>query len=224
MPRLRAETPLRALLLSGLEELGSPRELAGPLAELAQLVARWAERTNLTGHRTPEAIARRLVLDAIALAEVLPARPPTSLVDLGSGAGFPGLPIALRWPACRVTLVEPRERRHHFQRAAVRALQIGNAVPVRGRAEGLEPVPHQIVTAQALARPERAAAWMLPWAEPGGWITLARAHGARPFSAPHGLGRPHAVRYQVPLGGPERELWVAPVRGGGRPRRACDTH
>ena len=86
------------------------------------------------------------------------------MVDLGSGAGFPGLPIALLHPERTVTLVESRERRHHFQRAAVRELGIANAVLRLGRAEVLFPEPSSLVMAQAMASPQQVVAWMLPWA------------------------------------------------------------
>lgn len=222
--RSHVPEPLRELLVAGLAELGVSEALAMPLEKLARLLARWAARMNLTGHRTPEAIARRLILDALALAAQLPVQPPTSVVDLGSGAGFPGLPIALRWPGCRVTLVEPRERRHHFQRAAVRNLSIANVTPVRGRVEDLAPIAHQVVVAQALAAPERALAWMLPWACRGGWVALARARAAPPFEVPPGLESPRIVPYEVPLGGPRRELWLARLPDAGRVLRRCDTH
>lgn len=208
-----------AILRDGLGELLLPEELVPPLATLAVLLAQWAARMNLTGHRTPVAIARRLILDALALGEALPTGEPRSLADLGSGAGFPGLPLAVRWPASHVSLVEARERRHHFQRTAVRTLGLVNAEPRRGRIEGLEPRPHQVVVAQALAQPERAIALMLPWVEPGGWLVLPRSAEAEPVEAPRELEAGRTIRYQVPAGGPGRTIWIArrPVDAPGGP-------
>jgi len=217
------QPPLHELLEEGLHELELDPELAAPLARLSQLLARWAARMNLTGHRTPEAIARRLVLDALALARVLPDAPPPSLADLGSGAGFPGLPLAVLWPACRVTLVEARERRHHFQRAAVRELGFKRVTPLRGRLEALAPEPHAVVVSQALARPEAAVAWMARWAAPGGWLALARAADAPPFGPPPGVEAVRTARYRVPCGGPERSVWLARRAVGGRPEGDCGT-
>jgi 16S rRNA (guanine527-N7)-methyltransferase len=209
----------RPVLTAGLQELGLSPSLAEPLASLANLLARWAGRMNLTGHRTPEAIARRLILDALALGESLPVRPPTSLADLGSGAGFPGLPLAVRWPASAVMLVEARERRHHFQRAAVRTLGLVNVEPRRGRLEDLPPRPHEVVVAQALAQAERAVEWMLPWVAPGGWLVLARSADAGPVPDAPGLEPGRSIPYRVPLGGPARLLWAArrPVDAAGGP-------
>lgn len=200
---------LRDLLEAGLAELGLPTDIAPALGTLCELLAQWARRMNLTGHHTAEAIARRLVLDAIALGTALPEQPPSSLADLGSGAGFPGLPLAVRWPACTITLVEARERRHHFQRAAMRTLGLVNVEPQRGRIEALPPRPHRIVVAQALAEADQAIEWMLPWVAPGGWLALPRSEDAAPVGHAPGLEPGRAIPYRVPLGGPGRVLWLA---------------
>jgi len=205
---------LRALIAEGLEELGlgtgeeaAAAELALDLARLAMLLDRWAQRMSLTGHRGPEAIARRLVLDALALDACLPAA--RSLADLGTGPGFPGLPLARLHPARRMTLVESRERPHHFQRAAVRALSLVNVRALRGRAEALPPEPHELAVAQAMARPERAVRWLLPWVAPDGWLAVPGGVAPPELPALPGLAAPETLRYRVPLGGPERTLWRA---------------
>jgi 16S rRNA (guanine527-N7)-methyltransferase len=201
------EAAVEALLCQGLAELGLPGHRAAPLSRLCHLLDAWAQRMSLTGHRTPEAIARRLVLDALALERVLPEAP--SLVDLGSGAGFPGLPIAIVRPACRVALVEARERRHHFQRAAVRELGLANVEPLRGRAELLEPQPHAIAIAQAMAEPGQAAAWLLRWVEPGGLVAIPGGADPSHVAKPPGLEEERVAVYRVPLDGPQRTLWLA---------------
>jgi 16S rRNA (guanine527-N7)-methyltransferase len=199
---------LPALLASGLAELRLPADRAAPLAELSELVSRWAERINLTAHRSPDSVARRLVLDALALGRALPVTPPATLVDLGSGAGFPGLPLAILWPSCSVTLVESRERKHHFQRTAIRALGLSNAQAVRGRAEDLDAKPHEIVVAQAMAGPTQVLEWMRRWVSPSGWLALAQSDPPATFAPPPGVRSASLRRYQVPLGGPHRSLWV----------------
>jgi 16S rRNA (guanine527-N7)-methyltransferase len=162
---------------------------------------------NLTAHGDAGTVVRRLILDALALDHALPEVP--SMVDLGSGAGFPGLPIALLHPERLVTLVESRERRHHFQRAAVRELEIGNAVLRLGRAEEIPPEPHALVTAQAIARPHQAVAWMLPWAEAGGLLALPLSAGQPPPESTEGIRDASVSHYDVPLGGPRRAVWLA---------------
>lgn len=162
----------RAILREGLTalDLAASTAQVESLVELTRLLERWAGRVNLTGHRGPEAIAQRLIVESAALLPQLPEL--ASLADLGSGAGFPGLPIAVLRPDWLVTLVEARERKHHFQRAAVRSLRLANALPVHGRAESLAPTLHAAAIAQAVARPERVLGWMLPWVESGGLLLL----------------------------------------------------
>jgi 16S rRNA (guanine527-N7)-methyltransferase len=205
--------PLETILATGLAELGLPGDRVAVLAELSRLVARWAERINLTAHRGPEAVARRLVLDAAALGAALPIVPPRTLADLGSGAGFPGLPLAVLWPGCQVTLIDSRERKHHFQRTAIRALELSNARAVRGRAESLDAAPHQIVVAQAMARPAEVLQWMRRWVAPDGWIVLAQSDPAPSVKAPAGVRFAATRRYRVPLGGASRSLWLGRPAG-----------
>ena len=173
---------------------------------LADLVQAWSPRIQLTGYRTPEAVVQRLVLDAAALLARVPEC--ASLADLGSGAGFPGLPAAILRPGCAVTLVEARERRHHFQRAAVRQLGLANARPLLGRAETLEAQPHAAVVAQAIAAPTRALRWMLRWAAPGGLLLLPGGAAPPVVPAIRGVAFEAHWPYRVPCGGPERSLWV----------------
>jgi hypothetical protein len=84
-----------------------------------------------------------------------------------------------------------------------------NVEPRRGRIEALAPQAHAVVVAQALAQAGQALAWMLPWVAPGGWLALPRSAGAAPLSPLPGLEVPRTLSYLVPLGGPERELWIA---------------
>jgi 16S rRNA (guanine527-N7)-methyltransferase len=203
---------VRALISSGLSELSgapAPPGALAQLAELAVLVADWGERINLTGHRDAETVARRLVLDAAALQAALPRV--YTVADLGSGAGFPGLPIAILEPDARVVLVEARERRHHFQRHAIRSLGLSNVSAIRGRLEEVEPSPSALVIAQAVAPPERLVPWMLRWASPGGLLAVPGGTSPREARAAVGLERQESQSYQVPLEGPSRTVWTAKV-------------
>ncbi len=209
MERPTSDRAARTILERGLAELGASEAPLPQLEALSVLLAHWATRLNLTAHRTAEAIARRLVLDALALGSVLPGAPPASVADLGSGAGFPGLPLAILWPACRVTLVESRERRHHFQRAAIRELGLANVTARLGRAESLEPTVHRVVVAQAVAQPKIAIEWMLRWAEPDGWIVVPQSEDQAPPVVPGSVFHVETGAYQVPADGPRRTAWMA---------------
>jgi 16S rRNA (guanine527-N7)-methyltransferase len=161
---------------------------------------------NLTGHRSLEGIVQGLLLESAALASRIPCV--QSLADIGSGAGFPALPIAVLWTESRITLVEPRQKRHHFQRAAVRELHLANATPKLGRSEDLVPDPHAAVIARALAPPERALPWMLPWVEEGGLVLLPGSAVRVEVPRRPDVVFEECVHYRVPGGGPERTLWI----------------
>jgi 16S rRNA (guanine527-N7)-methyltransferase len=195
-------------LLQGLASLLIPvrRDQVEALLLLAHLLESWSRRMNLTGHRSLDAIIRRLILEAAALAEAMPRVP--SLADLGSGAGFPGLPIAVLRPDCQLTLVEARMRRHHFQRAAVRELRLHNTRLELGRAEQIEARPHAAVIAQAVARPELALTWMLRWAEPDGLLLLPGSESPPEVPELPDVSFQERVHYRVPCGGASRTLWV----------------
>ncbi len=205
-----SRTELRQVLAQGLEALGQSTD-SGWLRrweKLALLLERWSQHINLTGHRGAVAIAQRLLLEAVALSQALP--PAGTLVDLGSGAGVPGLPLAICWPHCSVRLVESRERRHHFQRAAIRELGLDNAIALLGRAEELQVQPSEGVIAQAMAQPEQALDWMRPWMAPGGWLALPTVAGTALHHPDLVQGR--VLRYAAPQG-PERWVWIAQRRG-----------
>ena len=207
------QTAADELLEAGFAELGLllPAATQRSLLELAELLSAWSQRINLTAHRTPVAIVGRLILDAVALSRVLP--PAMRLVDLGSGAGFPGLPLGVLRPELAVLLIEARERRHHFQRAAIRQLRAANIEARRGRAEQLPPQSAPLVIAQALAAPDAALELARPWVEQAGWIGIPGSERSRgPGELPSWIAEVREVRYQVPCGGPARSLWLGRAR------------
>jgi 16S rRNA (guanine527-N7)-methyltransferase len=181
---------------------GAPEQLL----TLCELLAAWAARISLTAHREPGAILDRLVLDALALAAAIPAA--SSIADLGSGAGFPGLPFAVIFPDRQVTLIEARERKHHFQREAVRRLQLENARPLLGRSDALAPEPHGLVVAQAMAKPMQALPQLLPWASPGAWLAIPGGEEPPPIGSVAGVEASEIRRYRVPLTDLPRTLWL----------------
>lgn len=199
----------RATLAQGLEAL----RLHGPsttdkLARLSLLLAQWAPRMNLTGHRGAEEIARRLVLDAVALINVLPTF--RTLADLGSGAGFPGLPIAILFPDRALISVESRSRRCAFQKTVVRTLGLENVTVLQRRIEDPDPQPADAVLAQAVAPPDRVMDLMLPWSSPGGWMAAPgtpESLASLPVPTP-GQDSGEIRPYRVPLEGVDRRVWL----------------
>lgn len=125
------------------------RETLGRLERFAQLLARWQPRINLIAPSTVTQIWARHIVDSL---QVLDLAPPGAVhwLDLGSGAGFPGLVCAMAAPSLRVTLVESDKRKSAFLREAART----TATDVTILTERIEDIPPQkadIVSARALA-------------------------------------------------------------------------
>jgi 16S rRNA (guanine527-N7)-methyltransferase len=179
-------------------ELGVAIEpaLLEPLARYAGLVLEWGERVNLTGAKTPEALVDEHIADAWALLPVLPGEP-FRFVDVGSGAGLPGLVLGLARPDATGVLLEPRGKRHAFLLHAVRQLELRGRIQVcQERLEAHEPDPPYDV---ALSR----ATWPVL-----DWLRLAPRLVRRPGGRVLGLEGstrvalpPGAVRHPYRLGG-----------------------
>ena len=123
---------LKARLATPALEIGVaiPESSYAPLAQYASLVLEWGARINLTGARTPEALADDHLADALALLPHLPGEP-FRFVDVGSGAGLPGAAIALLRPDASGTLLEPIRKKHSFLAHAVRALLLSERLEAR---------------------------------------------------------------------------------------------
>jgi 16S rRNA (guanine527-N7)-methyltransferase len=137
-------------LAAGLEELGL--ELAPAQQEaLLQLVselADWNGRVNLTAITEPAEVVDKHLLDSLA---VLTHVKGLQVADIGTGAGFPGLPLAVADPDRRYTLVESTGKKATFVRHAVAMLRLPNVEVVQGRAEALKaPHAYDSVIARAL--------------------------------------------------------------------------
>jgi 16S rRNA (guanine527-N7)-methyltransferase len=156
----RETTPPAAALLFPVHRLG--------LAEqFADLLATAGVERGLIGPREGPRLWDRHVLNSAMLAEAMPAG--STVADLGSGAGLPGVVLAIARPDLTVTLVEPLERRTVFLGEAVQALGLDNVEIIRGRAEALhgERV-YDVVTSRALAPLGRLLEWSMPLVAPTG--------------------------------------------------------
>jgi 16S rRNA (guanine527-N7)-methyltransferase len=100
------------------------------------LFLRWNGTHRMTALDSAAAIVQDLFIDSLLFLALLPARP-LALVDIGAGAGIPGLPLSLADPSIAVTLVEARRKRVSFLLAAQRELALSNVVVKEGRAEVL---------------------------------------------------------------------------------------
>ena len=119
-------TPQRIALLLEDYYPAPSEQLVAQLSTYLDLLLKWNARTNLTAIRDPEEIVRRHFGESLFVAAHLPFC--ATLLDLGSGAGFPGLPIQLARPTLRVTLAESQNKKASFLREAVRTLGLSTEV------------------------------------------------------------------------------------------------
>ena len=130
---------------------------------------------GLIGPREVDRLWERHVLNSAVVAELIPAG--ASVIDVGSGAGLPGVPLAAARPDITMTLLEPMARRVAWLTEVVSELGIDVAV-VRGRAEERPVPPADVVTARAVAPLAKLAAWCLPLVRPGGRLLALKGESA----------------------------------------------
>ena len=133
------------------------------------LILRWNARVNLTAVRDEEGILARHFVESIACARALPAQIST-LLDFGSGAGFPGIPIAICRPEIAVTLAESQGKKAAFLQEAVRVLNLPIAIH-SARAETLQAC-FDCVTLRAVDRMAIAVQAASRLVGCGGWLAL----------------------------------------------------
>jgi len=161
-------------------------ELFGPklpeIVKYAQLLVGAGVERGLIGPAEAERIWDRHLLNCGVVAELVPATPsePAEVADLGSGAGLPGLVLAILLPQVRVTLVEPMARRAAFLLEAMAELGLGNVQVRRARAEELAgKIRADVVTSRAVARLDRLAVLAVGLARPGGLVLAIKGAAAR---------------------------------------------
>ncbi|MFV2102191.1 16S rRNA (guanine(527)-N(7))-methyltransferase RsmG [Micromonospora sp. LOL_024] len=164
---------------------GAARRLFGDRLDLAaayaELLATDGVVRGLLGPREAPRIWDRHLLNCAAVAELIP--PGVTVLDVGSGAGLPGLVLAIARPDIAVTLVEPLARRTAFLEEAVDELMLTESVRVfHGRAEeavaGPDPLRGEVVTARAVAPLDRLAGWCLPLTGTGGRLLALKGASA----------------------------------------------
>jgi 16S rRNA (guanine527-N7)-methyltransferase len=128
----------RERLQQGLAALALP--LTAPqidaLLRFIKLIAKWNKAYNLTAVRDPEEMVSVHILDSLA---ILPHIKPPRVADIGTGAGLPGIPLAICLPDCRFTLVDSNSKKTRFVQQAVLELQLKNVEVVHSRVELLPP-------------------------------------------------------------------------------------
>ena len=175
----------RDLLVRGGAQLGLAVDPAGVerlLVYLAELM-KWSRRVNLIARDTPEAqVVETHFLDSLTLLPFLDGAGEVHLLDVGSGAGFPGLALACVRPDARFTLCEPRQKRVSFLRHVVRTLGLANVEVVADRVEAQASAwqgRFTHITSRAVAEPAAFLPLARPLVTPATRVLLmlARAEG-----------------------------------------------
>lgn len=136
-------------------ESGAPSlspDTIGRLSRYLSELDHWRRRINLTGQLTPGDLVDH-TLEALIAADLLPSS--GSLIDIGSGAGFPGVPLSLGRPDIQVTLLEPRARRAAFLRHVVRGVPLLNASVSEARIEDVGVQTFGAAATRAVGRLDR---------------------------------------------------------------------
>jgi 16S rRNA (guanine527-N7)-methyltransferase len=180
-------------------EFRAPPQVARQLALYCDLAVAWNQRVDLTAARSADELVDLLLADAVAIASALPGAAAERWVDVGSGVGAPGIPLALLLPV-QMTLVEPREKRVAFLRTAVGSLARADIAVSRMRSDRLAKASCDVAVSRATLPP---AEWLAEGARLASrrvWLLLAKAGlpdiGERAVAAD--------VRYRWPLTGAER--------------------
>jgi 16S rRNA (guanine527-N7)-methyltransferase len=177
-------------LVQGASELGvslTPTQLEA-LERYLALLCEWNQRFNLTAIDDPNEILTKHFLDSLSCALVVDFAAQRTLVDVGTGAGFPGLVLKIAYPHLRVTLVDAVQKRLGFLERVAEDLGLRDVVTVHARAEDAAGAPKRlparksggppvapplrerfdVVTARAVARLNVLAEWCVPFARVGG--------------------------------------------------------
>lgn len=207
--------------MSGLSEYGRTRLMDGArslgvdlaerdidrLAELLSLLQTWNRKINLTAVDDELGIIDRHLLDSLAVVPHVGGA--STLVDVGSGPGFPGLVIATMCPALRVTSVESIHKKTAFQLAVRQALGLSSVevLPVRDDAVVRAGRTFEVAVSRATFEPSEWLRHAVPLVGPGGLVIAMLTGDAAPLESPPELELLPRVSYEI--GGVQRALQLA---------------
>ncbi len=176
---------MQALADEAAQHLGirlSARQLAQMQRHADELVL-WNRRVNLSAITDPQQVRVRHFLDSLSVAAHLPLRPGMRLIDVGSGAGFPGLPLHVLCPGTRLTLLDATAKKLRFLEHLIDVLQLDGVRTLHARAEQAGRMPderaaYDLVLARSVARMPALAEYLLPLARVGGQCVAMKGAGA----------------------------------------------
>jgi len=180
------------------------------------LLSQWNDTFNLTSISDPVAVVRLHFLDSLAITPFLDKSGP--LLDIGSGAGFPGMPLKIVFPYMAITLVEPRRKRVNFLRALIRHLQIKDVNIIEGRVEDLTPKlagSFSTVALRAVGNLDFLLPQIRPLLQPGGKCLLMHGPKGKDYfrslstlAPKQGFSEIKIHEYVIPLGDESRTVLI----------------
>lgn len=167
--------------LLGQRGLVLPAETVGQLVRYRDLLLEANLQFNLTAITERDEVDARLIAESLALLPLIP-QTATSLLDIGSGGGIPGMPLAIARPDLQVTLLDATAKKVRFLDQTTAALGLSNVTPLWGRAEELAHdrcyrERFDVVTARAVARLTTLVEYALPFARLGGTLIFPKGAG-----------------------------------------------
>jgi 16S rRNA (guanine527-N7)-methyltransferase len=186
----------------------------------AELLARWNERMNLTRLVTPRETAVLHFLDSLALFQVVNVPKAAQLLDIGTGAGFPGLALKIFRPDLKLTLIEATAKKLGFCKNVIQVLNLKDVELFHGRAEemankltqsGYEIATHQVVVARAVAPLATLLPWAMPYVAPEGvFVAWKGPQASQEMRAAEGVARRLRVEMEL-IELPLPETGIPPV-------------
>ena len=148
----------------------------GLARQYAQKLANDSDELGLLGPRELDKIWSRHILNSAVVAELI--KPGDLVADVGSGAGLPGIPMAIAAPESNFVLIEPMERRASWLQEMVGELDLENVEVIRARAEEVEGGEFDVVTARAVAALDKLLRLCVPLLKPGGKVIALKGSKA----------------------------------------------
>ena len=167
----------RETLVAATDAIGVPLTEAqvAQCAHFAALVVETNQTLNLTRITEPEAMAIKHFADSLTLLKAIPElKQGASVCDVGTGAGFPGVPLKIARPDLQLTLVDSLRKRLSFLDGALKTLEIPAVTLIHTRAEELKNARFDLVTARAVAALPKLMGWCAPLVKPGGYFVAMK--------------------------------------------------
>ena len=170
-----SSSPSESILIRGLKELSlpfAPAQVGAFMTYLSEL-RKWTKAYNLTSLKTDEDIIVKHFLDSLLYLKALPDRE-VSLMDVGSGAGFPGIPLKIMRPAIRMYLLEPSRKKANFLRHITRTLALDAIEVLEKRIEEVKSLTVDVAVTRALFEIKEFIEKASPHVKEGGRLILSK--------------------------------------------------